>query len=421
MVFIRKNYTFAQTSETMNCKSSTKVLITILCIVLIGSILCITQWNRWFYNPPEAAYSTPPTPDRITLSYGQDALHTRAISWRCDSTLATASVILATAKDTMQISAIGNIVNSRSGKSAFYRADLNKLSENTDYSYKIICGQQTTEWFHFSTPCDSSNLDFIFFGDLHHPTPDLQNMFTSVAAAHPQVAFWGFVGDMIERPTDAYWTGLYDCMNGVPAQTPIIACTGNHEYLKNVIKKIDARWVHTYGCPYNGPKFQEGRTFYIDFTNLRYIVIDTDGLQMPWNYCTTRKWLKNTLQNNDKKWTIVVMHHPIHSASAKRDNLLIRWTFNSLLKKYKADLVLQGHDHSYARTCSMQAQQSTTPVYIVQNSSDKNYKSKKDSHATKTAEGKRFYTLISLTQDQLHVKTIQVEGEKTIDYFYIQK
>src|SRR5690606_40830927 len=58
---------------------------------------------------------------------------------------------------------------------------------------------------------------------------------------------------------------------------------------------------------------------------------------------------RSLLSHNPNKWTCVVFHHPIFSTKTTRDNKRMRETFKPLFDRYKVDLVLQGHDHTYAR------------------------------------------------------------------------
>ena len=43
------------------------------------------------------------------------------------------------------------------------------------------------------------------------------------------------------------------------------------------------------------------------------------------------------------------MHYPIYSSKQGRDNVGLRNALQPLFEKYKVDLVLQGHDHTYGR------------------------------------------------------------------------
>lgn len=66
-------------------------------------------------------------------------------------------------------------------------------------------------------------------------------------------------------------------------------------------------------------------------------------------------WLEKSLAKSKANWKIVFLHHPLYS-SAKRhgvdssdegEMLNIRELIEPLLKKYKVNLVLNGHDHVY--------------------------------------------------------------------------
>src|SRR3546814_5370336 len=58
------------------------------------------------------------------------------------------------------------------------------------------------------------------------------------------------------------------------------------------------------------------------------------------------------LANNPNTVTVVTLHRPIYSPRGTRDNKRMRETFKPLFDRYKVDLVLQGHDHTYARGMS---------------------------------------------------------------------
>lgn len=44
-----------------------------------------------------------------------------------------------------------------------------------------------------------------------------------------------------------------------------------------------------------------------------------------------------------------MFHHPVYSIKGKNEQSSVRWMFDSLLREYGVDLVLQGHEHNYAR------------------------------------------------------------------------
>jgi hypothetical protein len=60
-------------------------------------------------------------------------------------------------------------------------------------------------------------------------------------------------------------------------------------------------------------------------------------------------WLEKKLKASTARWKVATFHHPIFSSANDRDNPRQREALLPVLKKYQVDLVLQGHDHTYAR------------------------------------------------------------------------
>lgn len=400
-----------------------KIFYALLVVLLAGGIFCYTSWNRWFHNPPEADYMTPDFPDRITWTLGED-IHSRTLSWRCGEVPDSAFVdfVRLGTTDTLQVPATGTVVESRSGKSVFYQAHFSGMQEEAVYAYRITTGTQRTPWHTFRVAA-ANNFSFALFGDIHIPDSLLSSMVAvlDTCPTYAGAAFWAFAGDMIERPTDAYWCAFYDALGDVPLRRPILACTGNHEYLKALVKPLDTRWVHTFVNPANGPEKYRGRTYYVDYAPVRMVVVDTDGLAGPADYVRVRKWLKRILADNPQKWAVVIMHHPVYSAAEGRSNPLMRLAFKGIFARYRVDVVIQGHDHSYMRRNSYMDGRATTPVYMVLNSSPKNYRQKSNPVADCVGYGERFYQYVIVSADSLCVRTYRAADNSLYDGFVIWK
>ena len=399
----------------MKRKTARISAFTLAVILCLGGGLCIWKWDTWFHNPPELPYATPHSPDRIILSLGEDARTERTVAWRCDTFLQAARVEYYALPDSNMpaveplytADAIGTVVPSRAGKSAFYQARLGQLDSGHAYRYRVCCGNTHSGWHDFRIPPTHDTLDFLYIGDVQDKTDgNTGQFFHLLREAYPGTAFWAFAGDIIERPTDAYWSYWFSTMDSVTASIPILAATGNHEYLKGLPKMLDSRWTHTFVNPGNGPRGFEGQTYYIDFPNLRYIVIDTDGIQGPVSLWRHRKWLKAMLASNPKRWTVVMMHHPVHSVRSGRDNYYVRWTFRPLFERYGVQLVLQGHDHGYSRITTKTAEGGkTVPVYVVSSSSPKTYRIGFDPIHDRLGANLQLYQHIRITGDTLHYES----------------
>ncbi len=58
-------------------------------------------------------------------------------------------------------------------------------------------------------------------------------------------------------------------------------------------------------------------------------------------------------ENKDAKWRIAVFHQDIYGSGydhSDSDGMVLRTQLTPLMDKYKIDVVMQGHDHTYSRT-----------------------------------------------------------------------
>jgi 3',5'-cyclic AMP phosphodiesterase CpdA len=89
----------------------------------------------------------------------------------------------------------------------------------------------------------------------------------------------------------------------------------------------------------------EETVYFLDYQGVRLISLNSNQ-----RLDEQALWLDRVLAENSQTWTIVTMHHPIHSAKPGRDNKALRDILQPLFDKHRVDLVLQGHDHAYMRT-----------------------------------------------------------------------
>lgn len=166
--------------------------------------------------------------------------------------------------------------------------------------------------------------------------------------------------------------------------------------------------------------------YYVDYQGMRIISLNSNeqqDLQVP--------WLERVLANNPNRWTVCTFHHPIFSTGKGRDNPALRAAWQPIFDKYKVDLVLTGHDHTYGRTGletvanansgdRAQSMQGGT-VYVVSVSGPKMYNVKDDLKKMKrTAEDTQLYQVIHVDKDQLRYEARTAVGE-LYDAFTLKK
>lgn len=267
-----------------------------------------------------------------------------------------------------------------------------------------------------SNALQRDTLSFLLLGDIHN---SLTNSDMSLLSErHPDIQFWAQMGDWMERPYMYYEQLMYQSLLGTRLDSlPIVAIPGNHEYLKGVVKTLPEQWKTIFPNPQNGPVRFLGTTYYVDFPYLRLITIDTDGLHRVSDYTQVAFWLKNNLRNAGKKFTVVMMHHPVYSFAQGRSNPLMWLAFHSAMRE--ADVVFSGHDHNYARhTEHYKARfwkKEEPTIFIGTNASIKKYPVKENKKYEASLSGEPVYEHIFVTPNTLHISTYTIHSGKRID------
>ncbi len=246
----------------------------------------------------------------------------------------------------------------------------------------------------------SDTFRLLLLGDVHNGIDSLQ--YRNMYLRHKPLDCYAQVGDFMERCYFCYYQLLVrELIHTGFDSIPILAVPGNHEYMKGIVRHLPEMWTEWFSNPLNGPDRFKGSTYYVDFQNLRFIVIDTNGLQRLSDYTTVLTWLNRTLCEAGSRYTVVMMHHPVLSGAVGRQNMVIKVAFYDALNK--ADIVFSGHDHNYTRRLP----------FIGTNSAKKFYLSKVNHKDTRICSGKQLYNVLTLCNDTLTIETFLMDsGEK---------
>ena len=286
-----------------------------------------------------------------------------------------------------------------------------------EYNEPIIAHQFTTmdnDSVLHALQCDT--LSFLLLGDIHNSLTNTE--MSLLSERHPDIQFWAQTGDWMERPYLYYEQMMYQSLLGTRLDSlPIVAIPGNHEYLKGVVKTLPQHWKTIFPNPQNGPTRFMGTSYYVDFPHLRLIAVDTDGLNRVSDYTQVAFWLKKTLREAGKKFTVVMMHHPVYSTAEGRSNPLMWLAFHSAMRE--ADVVFSGHDHNYARRTEQYKarfwKKEQPTVFIGTNASNKKYAVKENKKYEASFFGESVYEYILVTPDTLYIYTRNLISGELID------
>lgn len=190
------------------------------------------------------------------------------------------------------------------------------------------------------------SLDILVFGDIHNNLT--KDDYSTIAARHPQIDIVAQAGDWLQRGQFFYYQQLLQEWLATPlCKKPVINCPGNHEYTKGIGKNLPTEWYTWFPHPLNGPLDHMGSMYYVDFPQLRFIVMDTSPLNRIVYLTRTLTWLQKAINTAGDRYIVVMMHHPILAAAEGRFNTLIYAAFR--YASGQTDLVISGHDHVYMR------------------------------------------------------------------------
>lgn len=399
---------------------------------LLGAFLCLTVLARQLQTPTAVSeldlYKPSPMPDRVVLTWSGDTATTQSVTWRTDTTVGKGLAQFGKAdhgpyveKQAVLEEAKTETISTDLGFQANYHSvTFKNLEPGSQYSYRVGDGVNWSEWYTFKTASRKAEpFKFIYFGDVQNGIKSLwSRVFRRAYLDAPDARFFLYAGDMVNRANkDSEWGELSYGPGWANGTTPSIPVTGNHEYDQG---KLSGHWQPSYTLPENGIEGLKESSYYIDYQGVRVIVLNSSDKQ-----AEQTPWLEGVLKNNPNRWTMVAFHHPILSAAEGRDNPELRRLWKPLFDKYRVDMVLQGHDHTYARSnfdkvASSQNQEQSGTMYVVTVCGSKMYNLNRQPWMQRVAEDTQFYQIIQVESDKLKYEARTATGE-CYDRFELRK
>lgn len=405
-----------------------------------GALLVIASAALAQAVSPEEAHRPSALPDRIILTWNGDPTTTQAVTWRTSTQVTKGIAQIAEAgpnkdfaKSAKEFPAEMTPLVSSLGESHYHTATFTDLKPKTKYAYRVGDGANWSEWFHFVTAStEPEPFSFIYFGDAQNDVKEhWSRVIREAYSDAPKARFLLHAGDLINNAgADDQWGEWHRAGGWMNAMVPVIATPGNHEYELQAkpappAYRVSPFWRPQFAFPTDGPPGLEETTYTLDVQGVRLVSLNSNqGVteQVP--------WLEKVLADNPNRWTIVTFHHPIYSSARGRDNPVIRKLWQPIFDKYHVDIVLQGHDHTYARTGLLTAENVPTgaaaqtgargTVYVVSVSGPKMYGVDRNPRMQRAASNTQLYQIITIDGDELRYQARTAVGE-LYDAFTLKK
>ncbi len=254
---------------------------------------------------------------------------------------------------------------------------------------------------------------FIFMGDSQADpeTGDYSiwgEMLNQAAADQSHPAFVMIGGDLVnDGSSQAEWDRFLAAAEPVSKKLLIYPAMGNHDNT-SLFKTI-------FELPENGPAGRQEAFYSFDYGDAHFTVMDSNVMGAAQR--ADIEWLEQDLAQTDKKYKIVMFHHPAYPAiDIPKDHQraeVIRKNFVPIMEKAGVDLVLGGHQHVYMRTHPLKNGQRNEDgiVYLMGYSGGKQYSPAAFDYMACSLGGQPVYSIITVNPQGITIKTMDSSGQ----------
>ncbi|MEO1438174.1 MAG: metallophosphoesterase family protein [Bacteroidota bacterium] len=383
-------------------------------------------------------------PDRIILTFHGDPATSRAVTWRTDNSIdqgfaqiAEATVNASFLEHIDSLPAITEEFDLGTYKSNhpltvhYHSVVFQNLKPDQLYVYRVgDGGEYWSEWIQFRTAkSEYAPTKFVYFGDAQNAVLDHWSRVIRMAyQTAPDAAFVVHAGDLINKAhDDQEWAEWYKAGGFIHSQWTAIPVVGNHEFrslVDGAPRALSIQWRPQFTLPIEqdlDASLHE-TVYTVDYQDIRIIALNS-------NYKLEEQtaYIEAQLKSSTAKWNIITCHHSVFSPAKGRDFEFARKHWKPLLDKYNVDLVLNGHDHTYARghvpirTADINNNKNLGTMYVTSVSGPKQYTLDKEQlknygkdgyRNDKTGEQTQFFQVITVEENQLTYVAYTALGEE---------
>ncbi len=192
----------------------------------------------------------------------------------------------------------------------------------------------------------------VIYGDTRSNDSAHRSVLRAIVNNTPDYKFIINVGDVVnDGDSKSLWDIWQQACNDILGGTgqdevppKYMSVPGNHDDVYN--SSGLANW-NTYLPGQKKLYGNNGLYFFFDYEDARFVLLDSDYSSQTGAQYTM---LMQAIQNNPKKWLIVVWHHPIFDFGPKYYESDIHEKWGVPLYQNGCDIIFNGHAHYYVRT-----------------------------------------------------------------------
>ncbi|MBX2850150.1 MAG: fibronectin type III domain-containing protein [Phycisphaeraceae bacterium] len=376
-----------------------------------------------------------PDPDRVFLTFHGDPATSRAVTWRTDESVEQAYAEIAPASPGSGFSdrakrheaktqplTLEKDSKANNRTTHYHSVVFDELEPDTLYAYRVGSGGRWSAWIQFRTASDKAEpFRFLYFGDAQN---DVHSKWSRVIRmAHrtaPDASFAIHAGDLVNAAhADREWAEWMTAGGHLHAETTGVPVTGNHEYKG----KLAMQWRPQFALPVEDslPEQLHETVYSFAYQGVQVIVLNSIA-----KIEEQTAYLEQKLGEGDYRWRVVTFHHPVFAPSRGPKQSKTRDHWKPILDKMDVDLVLQGHDHTYARGQTPKLSVDGEPgealgtMYVTSVSGPKMYGINREGLdafeeqfglvTTKTGKNTQFFQVIDVNDGRLEYRAYTATG-----------
>ena len=252
-----------------------------------------------------------------------------------------------------------------------YFCALENLKPESLYNFRIISGENATDWQNLRTAGDGA-FQMLIFSDSQCEHYEVWQKTAEIAAEnYTDAEIFAVNGDLVDNGEAAYqWRAFFNSANKLLDKifAPVM---GNHEcYGVDWFNALPTGYLEQFELPANGSKKFNGYFYSFDYGAAHFFMLNTQfaeldalnsGLHDAQEY-----FLRRDAANSNRVWKIVFMHKDIYDYAQDKFNDIAE-RFLDLFDELEIDLVFTGHLHTYRNRGRLFARKKSSrgTIYIL--------------------------------------------------------
>ena len=257
----------------------------------------------------------------------------------------------------------------QASKTGYYvnHVDLSGLEPSTKYTYTISVGGKTSKEYSYETPAfGTESFSFAAVGDPQLYANNLDaniegwtKTVNEVLTDGTDYSFLFSLGDQINEyyaadgsnldKVETEYSGFFNNEN--LSSIALATLVGNHDNGNN--STLYTEHFQMPGVTSYGQNREGDGDYSFTYGGVQFMVLNTSNLSI----ADHKAFLEETLKKNpDANWNVVCFHKSMYSVAShvtEGDIVQLRTGLSPIFKQLGIDVVLQGHDHVYARSYIM--------------------------------------------------------------------